>query len=540
MAVIRSRKSDLILEHPQAGNILCWLRSSLAALHAQARRVQRGTGDRQGFLAWAQQYLPQHFRLPPSRMHRILARHLEQSLSHRGTKLNVLGPRGSAKSTLVSLAYPLWCLLEEKERYIWLVSDTRHQARAHLENIKSELLNNPHLRERYGLVKQKGSVWRAEKIVLASGATMEAFGTGQRMRGRRQRADRPTLIIADDIQNDGHILSPRLRDRSRTWFHGTLMAAGSPATNVLHLATALHYDALAMELSRTAGWKTLIFRAIERFPRRTDLWDQWQEIYCDTDNPQAIHRARLFFQQHRQEMEEDAVVLWPEREDLYSLMCLRAEIGWAAFAREKQNAPVSPDLCEWPDEYFNDEIWFDTWPPNLKLCVAALDPSKGSDARRGDYSALIVLGVDGQGRMYVDADLARRPMAQMVADAADWCARWSVQAFGVEANQFQELLAEPLEAEFRRRGLIGFSPWLIRNHTSKLVRIRRLGPLLARRCLRFRRGSAGARLLVEQLRTFPIGDHDDGPDALEMAIRLAGELARSTSASPPHQRIVVW
>jgi hypothetical protein len=25
--------------------------------------------------------------------------------------------------------------------------------------------------------------------------------------------------------------------------------------------------------------------------------------------------------------------------------------------------------------------------------------------------------------------------------------------------------------------------------------------------------------LVDQLRDFPIGDHDDGPDALEMAIR---------------------
>lgn len=532
--------SDIIFQHPQAGFALECLRTSLAALHAKTRRLQRGTTHREGFLAWAEAHLPQHFRLPPSRMHRVLARHLEQSTSLRGVKLNVLGPRGSAKSTLVSLAYPLWCLLEEKEPYIWLVSDTRHQARAHLENIKAELLHNPLLHERYGCLKQKGCVWRAEKIVLPSGATIEAFGTGQRMRGRRQRADRPSLIIADDIQNDGHILSPRLREHSRTWFHGTLMAAGTPATNVIHLATALHYDALAMELSRTAGWKTLVFRAIERFPRRMDLWDQWQEIYCDTDNPQAAHHARLFFHKHRREMEEDAGVLWPEREDLYSLMCLRAEIGWAAFAREKQNAPVSPELCEWPDEYFTDEIWFDAWPPDLRTRVAVLDPSKGSDARRGDYSALIFLGVDGQGRMFVDADLARRPMAQMVADAADWCARWSVQAFGVEANQFQELLAEPLEAEFRSRGLVGFSPWLIRNYTNKLVRIRRLGPLLARRTLRFRRSSAGARLLVEQLRSFPIGDHDDGPDALEMAVRLAGELSRPLSKLPPSQRIVVW
>ena len=34
----------------------------------------------------------------------------------------------------------------------------------------------------------------------------------------------------------------------------------------------------------------------------------------------------------------------------------------------------------------------------------------------------------------------------------------------------------------------------------------------------------GTRLLVEQLQEFPIGDHDDGPDALEMALRLAADL----------------
>ncbi|NUQ61554.1 MAG: hypothetical protein HUU20_03645 [Pirellulales bacterium] len=32
------------------------------------------------------------------------------------------------------------------------------------------------------------------------------------------------------------------------------------------------------------------------------------------------------------------------------------------------------------------------------------------------------------------------------------------------------------------------------------------------------------RLLVYQLQEFPIGDHDDGPDALEMSVRLAEEL----------------
>ena len=36
--------------------------------------------------------------------------------------------------------------------------------------------------------------------------------------------------------------------------------------------------------------------------------------------------------------------------------------------------------------------------------------------------------------------------------------------------------------------------------------------------------SPGTRLLVEQLKEFPIGDHDDGPDAVEMAVRLAAKM----------------
>ena len=38
--------------------------------------------------------------------------------------------------------------------------------------------------------------------------------------------------------------------------------------------------------------------------------------------------------------------------------------------------------------------------------------------------------------------------------------------------------------------------------------------------------SKGAKLLLEQLRDFPCGEHDDAPDALEVAVRLASEQLR--------------
>jgi len=64
----------------------------------------------------------------------------------------------------------------------------------------------------------------------------------------------------------------------------------------------------------------------------------------------------------------------------------------------------------------------------------------------------------------------------------------------------------------------------LNNQTNKQVRIRRLGTYLAQRKLRFKSHSPGTALLVEQLRDFPVGDHDDGPDALEMALRLLIDL----------------
>ena len=76
--------------------------------------------------------------------------------------------------------------------------------------------------------------------------------------------------------------------------------------------------------------------------------------------------------------------------------------------------------------------------------------------------------------------------------------------------------------------------YTINNTVNKQVRIRRLTPYLAQGRLRFKGDSPGARLLVEQLRDFPLADHDDGPDALEMAVRLAGDLLRSPA---PHDEV---
>ncbi len=158
-------------------------------------------------LDWGRAYLPDHFRVAPSRMHVWLAEQFDEMKNHRGRKLNVLGPRGGAKSTIATLAFVLRSALEGREPYIWIISDTKHQAIAHLENVKAELRDNPLIAADYPEAAAAGRRWRENLIGLANGVTIEAFGTGQRIRGRRSREHRPTLIVCDDLQDDRHIES---------------------------------------------------------------------------------------------------------------------------------------------------------------------------------------------------------------------------------------------------------------------------------------------------------------------------------------------
>jgi predicted phage terminase large subunit-like protein len=473
---------------------------------------------------WARHYLRDYFKLPLSKFHRWLVSRLQGLHTCRGSRLALVAPRGSAKSTWVSLVYPLWAASCRHEPYIQIISDTQSQARLLLEAIKRELEDNSLLAQDCPGATGRGRPWGQDRIRLTNGVVIEALGTGAKIRGRRNRSERPTLIIVDDPQNDQHVTSAIQRERSWNWFNRAVANAGTPETNVLVLGTALHRDCLVLKLTCTGGWEGNTFRAIGKMPERMDLWSAWERIYTDWEDTEHEKQAAEYYRSHRNDMNAGVELLWPEREDLYGLMCLRSTIGVAAFASEKQGDPFDPAACEFPPEYFGGPgFWFDEWPEQLTFRTLALDPSKGKDAEVGDYSALVKLGRDNNGILYVEADLQRRPTPQLIADSIEMIRLFKPDGFSVEINQFQELLA----AEFFRLAALRkmhLPIHGINNQTNKQVRIRRLGTYLAQRLFRFKSRSPGTALLVQQLQDFPVGDHDDGPDALEMALRTMIEL----------------
>jgi conserved hypothetical protein len=220
-----------------------------------------------------------------------------------------------------------------------------------------------------------------------------------------------------------------------------------------------------------------------------------------------------------------ARVLWPEKLSYYDLRVMRLAEGESAFQSEMLNQPVNPDDCLFSPQWFRfyNPAELDFRAPRFRF-YGYCDPSLGKSAQ-SDYSAIVTLAVDGDsGTAYVyDADLARRHPDRIISDILEkerLLRRETGRGytlFGAETNQFQWFLKEQLARESAKAGL--YLPIQgVRATEDKTLRVESLQPDIRNGYILFRRDQT---LLLQQLSEFPMGAHDDGPDALEGARTLA-------------------
>ena len=89
-----------------------------ARLQADLKRERRAIAARSPE-DFANVYLKSICDLSFSRMHRELFAALREIVDKRRARLAIAAPRGHAKSTIVSLAFVLWCVLYEKEKLVY-------------------------------------------------------------------------------------------------------------------------------------------------------------------------------------------------------------------------------------------------------------------------------------------------------------------------------------------------------------------------------------------------------------------------------------
>jgi predicted phage terminase large subunit-like protein len=480
---------------------------------AQEKRIERASKDMEYF---GRTYFPHYITAPSSAFHRYICERYPAMILHSietgdGDKQADGAPRGNAKSTWTDLILVLWSAAFKRRSFVLIVSDTASQAEDFIQFLKAELEVNERLAQDFPKLCGRGVIWRADVIITKSGIKIKGVGAGQKLRGMRHGSKRPDLVICDDLENDEAVESPDQRKKLERWFFKALMKIGQRNTVYIVTGTILHYASLLSGLLKKPGWKGRKFKAVIRFSR-SPLWEKWENIFIDitAGKEEAEGAADEFFKAHSEAMLAGTEVLWPEVEDYYYLMKMRISDGPSYFDSEKQNEPINPEDCLFQEEWFqywdDDEVKWAGQPH-----YGAVDPSMGKKSKKHDPSA-IVAGRFKDSILWIDiADIEKRHPDKIINDILFYHEKDKFQAFGVESIQFQEFFANTLAKEAHRRNLT-LNVIEIMPHTDKRLRIETLQPWIKNGWIRFKKNQ---RTLIEQLKYYPMADHDDGPDALE-------------------------
>ena len=183
----------------------------------KAEQAKRRARVAKNYGYFADIYFPHYNTHTKSATHAWIHKNLPAQIDlKRGTATAFCAPRGEGKSTEVSLKFILWCVLTGRKTYPFLFSDTSEQAAMLLSAIKAELEVNPRLMMDFPDACGAGSIWRSNMIQTRNGAMIEARGSGQAVRGRRNVSQRPDLIVGDDLENDENVRSIDQRHEIKT------------------------------------------------------------------------------------------------------------------------------------------------------------------------------------------------------------------------------------------------------------------------------------------------------------------------------------
>lgn len=269
------------------------------------------------FFHW---YLAPHVKYQTAEFQRELFRITEDPNIKNAA---IVAFRGSAKSTIMTLSYPLWAVLGVKQKkFVLLLSQTQNQARGMLMNLKREIENNDLLRADFGALEYQTDEWGRDSLVIRKhGARIMAASAETSIRGVRHGQYRPDLIVADDVEDVQSTKSREGRNKTYGWLMGEIIPAGDEGTHLIVIGNLLHEDSLLLRLKRdiaegrldgTFCWYPLlnaegtslwpgkypdaasIERLHKKVPSRID-WEREYMLRIIADQEQVVHKEWIHY-----------------------------------------------------------------------------------------------------------------------------------------------------------------------------------------------------------------------------------------------------
>lgn len=333
-------------------------------------------------------YFQQTFHLPWSPDHLKVIAKIEEAVLHGGLFAMAM-PRGSGKTTICECAC-IWAVLNGHREFVCLIGSDEGHAMDMLDSIKMELDGNDLLLADFpevifpiqsldGIANRcSGQLylgqrthigWTAKEIVLptmpdspASGAIIKVAGITGRIRGMKyKRADgktvRPSLVVLDDPQTDESARSLTQCATREAVLAGAVLGLGGPGKKISGImpCTVIRPGDMAdniLDRDKHPEWNGERTKMVYSFPTDEKLWQRYAEVRAENlRNGLGIAAATDFYRERREQMDEGAVIAWPERFNHDELSAIQHAMNLklqdeAAFFAEYQNEPLPADAGE--------------------------------------------------------------------------------------------------------------------------------------------------------------------------------------------------
>lgn len=475
-----------------------------------------------------------HFIDAPD-FHKVLCAKLDELSSNPTKKLCWSVPRGHSKSGYMSNILPCHQIVFNKRKYILIISETGGMSKVFIDWVANQLKFNEKLRADFGEVlspnKRLNEIDNQEAFITSTGIKVQASSIGSQLRGARNGAYRPDLVILDDLESSKNTNTAELRAKNEMWFNSVIMPIGDiTRTAFIYMGTLVHGQGLLPHVLNRADFDGKIYSAIVSEPERADLWEEFETILRDIENPNRDFEADQFYYKNKNEMDLGARTLWNERFSYKDLIKIKVNIGSKAFSSEYLNLPSDTESCIFKKDYF-------VFYPELEIDYSKLqiysfwDIAIGKNSK-SDYNAIVTIGRDRfTGVIYIlDAWAEKIPMHKALKVALRKIKQFKPTIFGVETIQAQYDMFRQLREMCIKEGIYSTRVLAVNPKGRKEDRIESLEPLVEGGYIRFNKGH---RLLLEQLELFPSATNDDLPDALASVIEIAGKQKKRTYYSKP-------
>jgi len=411
----------------------------------------------------------------------------------------IAAPRGTAKSTVTTLIYPLWKVAfkrSDEDLFIVIISESQAQSINFLSRIKYHLGHSDKFKEIFGdFGPTTAKRWTNNDIVLANGARIIAVGTGQRVRGFIEGDTRPNLIIVDDFESELNAFTMEARAKNRKWITEAVIPSLSDDGKIAMIGTVISEDCFLYWAKDSPAWKVLWY----------SIWD------------------------------EDEKSIWPERFPKSRIMEIKREFesvgNLNGFYQEYMNIAQSPDNAPFKPEWMQLHH-YDFERINGQNCLvrevgderkvkpvevyAGVDPASSLSAT-ADFFVIATIAVDSDNNKYiVDLFRDRISPAEQPGKIIELYKKFRPKRMNIETTGYQEALRTAVRELMLEDNL--YIPGLergVKPRTRKSERLLSLVPIFAKKSFYWRPEDLVGQ---QEFLSYPRGKHDDVMDAIWTAL----------------------